>query len=300
MTTTRKPPSRSAAPRRARPQPAPVRKSIVWLASYPKSGNTWLRLFLANYLLNRETPLPINEVQRIGLGDALEPAYRAVAGRPFDVADPRQSLALRPRVLERIVANGAAVNFLKTHNCRAKAFGVELIPPQLTRSAIYIVRNPLDMVLSYARHYGHTPEFAAVAIGRSDNAVAGGGGTVAQYLGSWSDHVRGWAHCRDFPVLVLRYEDMTADPEAAFAGALEHIGVPVDADRLARAVRFSSFEELSRQEETGGFIERSAHGGRFFHSGRAGAWREALPAEAAERIRREHGRVMREFGYDGA
>ena len=272
-------------------------KSIVWLASYPKSGNTWLRIFLANYLLDRKTPIPINEVHRIGMGDAVEKAYRLVAGSGADVADPRRSLALRPKVLKRIVANGAQVNFVKTHNCRSKAFGVELIPSHLTRSAVYILRNPLDMVVSYARHYGLTLESAAGAIGRDDNTVAAGTGAVTQFLGNWSEHVRGWARCRDFPVLVLRYEDMQADPQAAFAKVLRHVGVPVDAERLGRAVRFSSFDELRRQEESGGFIERSAHSERFFDSGRAGRWREDLPEEAAERIRREHGRVMREFGY---
>lgn len=272
-------------------------KSIVWLASYPKSGNTWLRIFLANYLLDRKEPMPINQVHRIGIGDALESAYRTVAGGAFDVTNIRQSLALRPKVLKRIVANGAEINFLKTHNCRGKAFGVELIPAHLTRSAIYIIRNPLDMVVSYARHYGLTPELAAAAIGRDDNTVAGGAGAVAQFLGNWSEHVRGWARCREFPVLALRYEDMQTHPEDTFRKALQHIGVPVDDERLARAIRFSSFEELRRQEETGGFIERSAHSERFFDSGRSGRWREELPPEAADRIRREHGKIMREFGY---
>jgi hypothetical protein len=272
-------------------------RSIVWLASYPKSGNTWLRIFLANYLLDRKEPMPINQLHRIGIGDALESAYRTVAGGAFDVTNIRQSLALRPKVLGRIVANGAQVNFVKTHNCRGKAFGVELIPPQMTRSAIYIVRNPLDMVVSYARHYALDPEAAAVAIGREDNAVAGGRGAVTQFLGNWSEHVRGWTRCGEFPVLVLRYEDMQEKPEAAFAQALERIGVPVDRERLDRAIRFSSFEELRRQEEAGGFIERSAFSDRFFDSGRAGRWRDELPPEAADRIRRDHGRVMREFGY---
>lgn len=272
-------------------------KSIVWLASYPKSGNTWLRIFLANYLLDRETPIPINQVHRIGMGDAVEKAYRMVAGGPFDVRDVRRSLALRPRVLKRIVANGAQINFLKTHNCRARAFGVELIPTHMTRSAIYIVRNPLDMVVSYARHYGLTAEFAAAAIGRADNTIAGGTGAVTQFLGSWSEHVRGWARCREFPVLVLRYEDMMDDAAATFASALQHIGVPVDEDRLERAVRFSSFEELRRQEDSGGFVERSPHSQRFFDSGKAGRWHEELPPEAADRIRSEHAKVMREFGY---
>lgn len=277
------------------------RKNIVWLASYPKSGNTWLRIFLANYLFGRKTPLPINQAHRLGMGDSIERAYRMVArgsgGGDFDIADYRQSLALRGKVLNGIVNNDADVNFVKTHNRRAKAFGIELIPPHLSRSSIYILRNPLDMVLSYARQYGHTPEFAAAAIGRPDNSTAGARGTVAQFLGSWSGHVKSWTRCREFPVLVLRYEDMQADAEGVFTSVLKHIGVPPDPERVARAVRFSSFEELKRQEEAAGFVERSPNTGRFFHSGRSGQWRDELAPEAVERIFADHGRVMREYGY---
>ena len=281
------------------------RKSIVWLASYPKSGNTWARVFLANYLFGRTTPMPINQIHRIGVGDSIEKMYRMVArasaGRAgrgdFDVADHRQSLALRGRVLGGIVNNDADVNFVKTHNRRAKAFGLGLIPPALTRSAIYILRNPLDMVLSYARQYGHTAEFAAAAIGREDNSIAGANGTVTQYLGSWSGHVKSWARGRGFPVLVLRYADMQADAEDAFSRVLKHIGVPPDPERVARAVRFSSFDELRKQEEATGFIERSPNTERFFHSGGSGQWRDELAPEAVDRICADHGRVMREYGY---
>jgi hypothetical protein len=281
------------------------RKSIVWLASYPKSGNTWTRIFLANYLFNRTAPMPINQVHRMGMGDSIEKMYRMVAARPssgsaggnFDIADYRRTLSLRGKVLEGIVNNDADVNFVKAHNRRAKAFGVELIPPGLTRSAIYILRNPLDMVLSYARQYGHTQEFAAAAIGRPDNSIAGANGTVAQFLGAWSEHVLSWTRCRAFPVLALRYEDMQADPDAAFTRVLEHIGVPPDPERVARAVQFSSFGELRKQEEATGFIERSPNSDRFFHSGGSGHWRDELVPEAAARIRADHADVMREYGY---
>jgi hypothetical protein len=261
------------------------RKSIVWLASYPKSGNTWTRIFLANYLFDRKTPMPINQVHRLGMGDSIEKMYRMAAAPAagllagnFDAADYRRSLSLRGKVLNGIVNNDADINFVKTHNRRTKAFGVELIPPALTRSAIYILRNPLDMVLSYARQYGQTPEFAAAAIG-------------------WSEHVQSWTRCRDFPVLALRYEDMQADPEAAFTRVLKHIGVPLVPERVARAVQFSAFSELRKQEDETGFVERSPNAGRFFHSGQAGRWRNDLAPEAIERIRHDHARAMREYGY---
>ena len=282
-----------------------ARKSIIWLASYPKSGNTWTRVFLANYIFNRQEPMPINEVHRLGIGDSVEKAYRMAAraaGRSqFDISDYRQSLGLRGAVLGAIVNNDADVNFVKTHNFRGKAFNVDLIPPALTRSAVYILRNPLDMVPSYARHFNLTPEAAAAAIGRADNTTAGASGTTAQFLGTWSDHVQSWARCRDFSVLVLRYEDMQADPQAAFTKVLRHIGIPADPERVARAVRFSSFDELKRQEDASGFVERVSDE-RFFHSGRSGRWQDgvwhgALAPEIAEKVAQDHAKVMRRYGY---
>lgn len=274
-----------------------IRKNIVWLASYPKSGNTWTRIFLANYLFNRKEPIPINEVHRLGFGDSIAKAYRLVARGPLDVTDHRATLALREAVLRGITGNGADINFVKTHNIREVALGVELIPAQYSRAAIYILRNPLDMVLSYARHYNMTAEAVAAAIGRTDNAIAGDRETVPQFLGSWSRHVRSWSERAPFPVLVLRYEDLQTDAASGFRSVLGHLGVPVDEERLARATRFSGFDEVSRQEASAGFVERSPTADRFFHSGTSGQWRTALAPETVERITRDHAAAMRQHGY---
>lgn len=272
-------------------------KNIVWLASYPKSGNTWARIFLANYLLGTDRPIPINQVHRIGIGDAVAPAYRKLAGGRFDPADTIGHLRLRERVLRAIAANGADINFVKTHNARDRAFGTQLILPRYTRSAVYIMRNPLDLVVSYARHYGMTPSQAAEAVSRADNTVAADQTSVAQYLGSWADHVRGWTGTRDFPLHVMRYEDMKADPRRAFSGLLEFLGMPVDSDRLDRAIRFSSFDEMKRQETATGFVERSYNGQRFFHTGQTGQWKDALSDDDVARLRERHGATMAQFGY---
>ena len=89
-------------------------KSIIWLASYPKSGNTWTRIFLANYLMNSDKPVPINQVHRFGMGDSIPRMYQMVAGRQIDVRDYQETLKLRDKVLAGIVANKADVNFVKT------------------------------------------------------------------------------------------------------------------------------------------------------------------------------------------
>jgi hypothetical protein len=294
----KKRPASAASPAATSATSAPKSlKSIVWLASYPKSGNTWCRIFLANYLLGALEPIAINEVHRIGIGDSVAGAYRIVAGGRYDPEDIRGHLRLREKVLRGIVGNGADLNFVKTHNAKDRAFGVDLILPRYTRAAVYILRNPLDVVVSYARHYGQTPAKAALSISRTDNTTAADATSVKQYLGSWSDHVTGWTGTRDFPVHVMRYEDMKADAPAAFAGLLGFLGIPVDAERLERAVRFSSFDEMKRQESVTPFIERSASLDRFFHTGESGQWKDALTPEDVAFLRERHGRVMAKFGY---
>ena len=272
-------------------------KNIVWLASYPKSGNTWLRIFLANYLFNSDRPMPVNDIHRIALGDALLGAYRKVAKRPVNPADEARMLALRPAVLKAIAADKADITLVKTHNQHTRVHGMQLIPASLTRLAVYLVRNPLDLVLSYADHYGMLVATAAEAISAPSNQIVPDATNVVQYLGNWSEHVSGWTRTRDFPVLTLRYEDIEDAPTAAFAKVLRRMRVPVEGARLERAIRFSSFDELRKQEDRFGFVERSRHAERFFRSGESGRWRDELPEAVAERICTRHERVMKRFRY---
>jgi hypothetical protein len=282
------------APARSAPRQL---KSIVWLASYPKSGNTWTRVFLANYLLNTREPVPINQVHRIGLGDSISGAYWLAGGRRYDPADYLGHLRMRDRVLRGFVNNGATMNFVKTHNAHWKVLGTDLIPARYTRSAVYIVRNPLDVTVSYARHYGLTTTETVQRLSRADNGIAGDAKNVQQYLGDWSGHVGSWADARDFPVHVMRFEEMKQAPEASFSALLDFLGVPLETERLERAIRFSSFDEMQRQESIAPFVERSPNAERFFHSGETGQWKGALSPEDAEALRTRHAEVMARFGY---
>ena len=271
--------------------------NLIWLASYPKSGNTWTRIFLANYLLNAQKPIPINEVHRVGIGDSIADTYRIAGKGRYDPDDYLTHLRQRERVMRGIVNNGADMNFVKTHNENGKAFGTTLIPRKYTRAAIYIVRHPLDVVISYARHYGMSQSQAARAISRPDNTTRGDQRNVMQYLGVWSAHVEGWAKAKGFDTHVMRYEDMKARPHSSFAAMLEYLGVPLDDERLDRAIRFSSFDELRKQEGESGFIERSEKSEKFFHSGTTGQWEGVLSDEDIAFMTQKHASVMAEYGY---
>uniref|UniRef100_UPI003B52E1EC sulfotransferase domain-containing protein n=1 Tax=Roseovarius indicus TaxID=540747 RepID=UPI003B52E1EC len=274
-----------------------MKNSIVWLASFPKSGNTWTRIFLANYFANRDAPLSINEADRFGFGDSVLSMYQRVAGPGLDVNNKPQVVSVRNHVLQAIVANNADLNFVKTHNAFTNAYGVDLFPRQVSRCGIYIVRNPQDVVLSYARHFGISHEDVVMRMSRSDHLTLPYENQVTQFLGSWSDHVSGWASTGVFPVLTVRYEDMLNRPVDSFRAILQHIGAPVDEARLEKAVRFSSFDEVSKQEREQGFKEASHYADRFFAKGEAGQWREGLAPELSRKIRKQHRKVMKKHGY---
>jgi len=272
-------------------------RNILWLASYPKSGNTWLRLFLFNYLFNPDKPAPINQAYRVGPSDAVAALYRKIAKGNVDLSDLKTSLKLRDQVIRAHSRNGADVNFMKTHNANMEAYGQKLIPPALTRGAIYIIRNPLDMVVSFAHHYNSGMEDAAKAIGNPAHTVSPDPSVVHQFIGSWSEHVRSWTEKASFEHHVLRYEDMIDDPETTFEGALRFLGAPDEKEKLRKAIRFSSFDESKKQEQKFGFVERSSGSKNFFRSGRVGEGRAVLPSSAIDRIISEHGDVMEKHGY---
>lgn len=271
-------------------------RTLIWLASYPKSGSTWLRAFLANYFIEGSEPVSINEMQTISFGDSSAPAYADLGRCNPVLLTPAQIAALRERHLERVAGNAPA-NFVKTHNANIRIGGRRLIPPRLTRAAIYIVRDPRDMVLSYADHFNLDPAAAAAAITSTQNHIPTNARTVAQFLGNWSDHVRGWARARDFPVLVLRYEDMLADPAAQFKRVLRLIRAPVDEAVLTQATEFSSFDVLAAQEAEAGFREKGGAQARFFRKGVSGQWRDALSDDIVARITADHGAAMKSYGY---
>lgn len=270
---------------------------IVWLASYPKSGNTWLRAFLANYLANGEAPVPMAAIAPFGWSDGHADHYEQLAGRPLAALTDAEVQSLRPRVHRAVARMRHDALFVKTHNAMATVAGVPMITREHTAGAIYLVRNPLDVVPSYADHFGLSVDAAIAAIGHDRNYVPTQPHFAFQLLGSWSGHVRSWTRAGGLRLLTVRYEDLARSPAAAFRRVVRFLGLPCAAGRLERAIQRSSFATLSALERRSGFGERSAHSARFFRSGRVGGWRSALTGAQVERVVRRHAAVMREQEY---
>lgn len=271
---------------------------IIWLASYPKSGNTWLRAFLANYMSNAGKPVPINDLPDHILGDNLILHYEQFTGRNAEDLTEEDVSRLRPNI-HRWFANSAPRDvFVKTHNALSTVNGAPLITPSATAGAIYVVRNPMDVAVSFAHHYQISHGRAVESLCEEDYRLPPTSGLLPQYLSSWARHVQGWTEAPGLTVHLMHYEEMHSKPTRAFGRLIKFLGLPKDPPRLKKAMKFSSFKELSRQESAAKFVESRPDGKvRFFRSGRSGTWREVLTEQQVEFLIDRNREMMIKMGY---
>lgn len=276
--------------------------NIVWLASYPKSGNTWMRVFLTNYLHNADTPADINDLEFMGIATARE-LFDTYAGLESSDLTHDEIDAARPAVYRLLSQDSPGLRFVKVHDAYTLLpDGSPVFPADVTTGAVYIIRNPLDVAVSRRAHFSETLEQTVAGMANPKARFAATQRalrTQLRYtLGSWSKHVCSWLDSPlAFPVHVVRYEDMYQHPHDTFAQVLAFVGLPLDPVRLEKALRFSHFDTLQRQEAAHGFQERPQHMSRFFRTGKVGSWQEQLAAEHVAQIIADHGAVMRRFGY---
>ena len=270
---------------------------LVWLASYPKSGNTWLRVFLHNLLQDQDEPIDINDLMHLSVADTLKEWYAEVAGDDVAAMTEDEIAQLRPAVHRRLTQLSQNSVFVKTHNFLGVDRGVPLITMDVTVGAIYIVRNPLDMVLSLAPHFGLSVDGAIELMGSEKSGSFADHANVSQRFASWSSHVKSWTRQKHEKVHVVRYEDMHESPTAAFAGIAHFLTLDAAVDRIEKAIAFSTFDVVRGQEDEHGFRERSIHAEKFFRTGRAGVWKEALSSKQVTAIVDRHSEQMARFDY---
>ena len=277
--------------------------SIVWLASYPKSGSTWIRILLSNYLRDADEPADINALGgRLGHA-AARVLFDEWVGVEASALEQPVIDRLRPEVYRSLAREAPETLYLKVHdawtlNDRDRA----LFPADATAGVVYVVRNPLDTAASCAHHWGVGVERAVERMCDPSHSISNSlmrlDDQLRQFLGSWSDHVQSWLDDSGLPCHVVRYEDLRQDAERAFGAVVRFCGLPDDAARVRKAVEFSDLTELRRQERENGFRERSpsTHGG-FFRRGEVGSWHDELPLTLARRLAEVHRETMSRLGY---
>lgn len=286
----------------------------IWLASYPKSGNTWFRMLVAN-LAATDRPVDINNLsERGGIASARSPFdYLTLIDSGLLTHD--EADCLRPRVYEELRRGepddeydarqpSERVRFVKCHDAyTTTAHGEPLLGGASgADGAIVIVRDPRDVVPSFANHSHSNLDAAIDFLNDAAGAFCGKGhqqsNQLRQQLRGWSGHTESWLTQRDIPVHLVRYEDMKADTAGTLRRALAFAEREASDADIDRAVRFADFSELKRQETEIGFREappRISKG--FFRRGEAGAWRDELTAEQVARIEAAHAPMMQRLGY---
>lgn len=276
---------------------------IVWLASYPKSGNTWVRSFLNNLHAVMEDgldvePQDLNKMQRLTAWDIGAAQYQKFLEKPIKECTEAEIDAVRSKVQHAVATNNSGVLLVKTHNALVMSNGHPTINFSVTAGAIYIVRNPLDVAVSFSHHIGQSIDDAIRIMSTPGHRPRGSEKTVGEVYGSWSENVGSWTKSKHPAMLTLRYEDMHADPEKSFGALAAHLRQFPTKEELQRAIELSSFKSLQDQEKSSGFTEKPKNLKQFFRSGKTGQWERELTEQQVATLRAVHGQQMKTFGYE--
>lgn len=280
-----------------------VSKRIVWLASYPKSGNTWFRSFLSSLLNNGN--LDINNLK-------IDEIFSARSR--FDIFTDIDSTELYDIEVKKILPdvmccfaglNNNGLQFVKVHDAYTlNSHQRPIIPTEPTLCALYFIRNPLDIAVSFANHSGSTIDEAITTMNDVNGVLArqkdhqNTNNLFTQLMLDWSGHVKSWTTNMPFPVLVIRYEDLLADTMSTFRKAISFMGIEKSDEEIQNAINESSFAKLKEQELANGFKEKNPRGGVFFRNGVAGNWVKELTQEQIETIIGFHCDTMKTYKYN--
>lgn len=259
-----------------------------WLASYPKSGNTWVRTL----------------VDALVSGDYPRLNHLKATGRP---RDPILGLSPSSFSVEELLpisrrvwlgqAPESGLRLVKTH--AAWLPGEDGYPtrwqPEGAR-AIYLTRDPRDVAVSWAHHLSasHAQAIDAMRDGVPFDADRLDPMSV---LPSWSEHVRSWLDQDDVPTLVLSYEELQEDTVACVLEIAEWLFLAATRQEAEAAVERCRFANLAAQEAMTGFVEAPSHDRTFFRRGIVGAWRTELEPELVARVESDHAEMMERCGY---
>jgi hypothetical protein len=280
-------------------------RNLVVIASFPRSGNIWVRLLLEKLLYGREQSISSNQLSHGFYGYARRLMFDAIA--PANAADllPDEIDEFLPLVYRQLNAETLQRIPMKVHDCARKAArsGEWIFPPDCVQSVLYLVRHPFDVAVSYARFYDITVEAAVEFMSPVQENAPTQMDRLSMSLqppiGSWSSHVRSWTRGSPYNVATFRYEDLHADPQSRFRRLIAASGFAFAQSDIVVAIEESRFERLKAEEREHGFRDRPSTLSPFFRAGCPQAWRHE--AELNEGLRealvRDHSEMMGQFGY---
>jgi len=268
---------------------------IIWIASYPKSGNTWVRSFLTSYFSN-DTGFSFKQLNKIkkfpnkDLFEELNIDYNDFNNVPANWILMQEFINLKNEIV-----------YFKTHNAMATINNNKFTDSNNTIGFIYLVRDPRDVVLSYASHLGISVEdtFDLMQDDFSFEHLTDNIEARSILLGSWAANYNSWKSFNGVEGLIIRYEDLVIEPKNSFLKIVKYLqkinGLNINLKKIDQCISNTKFDKLQKLEIEKGFKEKGVNS--FFRRGKVGDWKENLDPKIAKKIERKFSKEMKELGY---
>ncbi len=276
---------------------------IIWIASYPKSGNTWVRSIISSYFFSETGKFEFNLLKNISLYPG--PKYfKTPISKPGDVSLFWKSSQ------DEIIRNREDV-FLKTHNAMVSLNGRSFASPNSTLGGIYIIRDPRNVISSLKNHYNFKDfdETLSFMLNKKkyiwDERIRDDYSGF-QFLGSWSDHYKSWLNNLSFKTLIVKYEDLEKDCYSTSLKIIEFIfflkgqKVKIDEKKLFQCIETTKFDILKQKEKLNGFDESIKINNKnkpFFFLGPENKWNNRLSKEILSKAESYFEKDLMYFNY---
>jgi len=282
---------------------------IIWLASYPKSGNTWVRSFISSILFSKDGEASFDDLEKIKQYPSKK-YFKNLVNNLQDINEVKKNWITS----QDIINLDNKIKFLKTHHINCKIGNDEFTNKDNTYGAIYIVRDPRNVITSILHHYHKSSYQEAKEFIFDENRWLGllkETNTKARdidlptLIGSWKTHYNSWKVVnKNF--LLIKYEELLLNPENEFKKIVEYlknlIQINIDGQRFNQAIEACSFKNLKKIEDKEGFIEsvhdrESDNKKKFFNLGPSNDWKKLLDKDIRLEIEEKFGIEMRELDY---
>ena len=278
-------------------------KKIIWISSYPKSGNTWIRYLIANYFFNSERKFDqkiIGSIKKFPFDNLIKKisTKKELIENPYNIS----KYWIKSQELMKVIKGNVA--FIKNHNALVSINKKDFTNENYSLASIYIVRDPRDVVISYAKYrnlsYDQTIEqlCSKDLVYRLDTKY---NFPRIEILGSWKFHYISWRDgVPNMPKVIVRYEDLLDNCYNNFYKIIDFLskilGFEINTEQLKFSIEFSNFEKLQKDEKKFGFFENSGDT-NFFRSGKKEYWKNELSLSQVKKIEKELDEEMKFLGY---
>ena len=278
---------------------------IVWIASYPKSGNTWVRSFLASYYFDDEGKFNVKNLEKIQ--DYPNKQF-------FKEEVKKDEIHKHWDESQKNLCNQKKIRFLKTHNSLIKAFGNDFTQPKYTLGVIYIIRDPRNVITSLKNHNNFETYDEALQMMLNENATLSDYAHLNNHaktniINSWKINYQSWLSNNFYRRLTIRYEDLIADPFQTFRDIIVFVNAicrfndGLKLNKFNNAVKSTSFEALQKLEEMGQFSENVYSVNdkkkiKFFNQGPNNDWKKNLNEELINKMNTIYKEDLIRFNYE--